>query len=306
MTDDAAHNARWRVTADFNGVRLDAALATLMPTHSRSRITQWIKRGEVLLNGAPAKPSEKVWIDSEIVVTAQTQIQTEDAPEEIALDVIYADDHILVINKPVGLVVHPGAGNRDGTLLNALLHFAPQVSLVARAGIVHRLDKDTSGLMVVAKTEVAQTALVRQLQSRTVTREYVALVHGDLPAAQIVEGNIGRHPTLRTKMTVLESGGKPAVTHIKPLVHFEKHTLVCCKLETGRTHQIRVHLSYIGFPLVGDSVYGKKRSSPPFPRQALHAQALEIIHPTTEKAMRWEAPMPADLEALLESLEGGE
>jgi 23S rRNA pseudouridine1911/1915/1917 synthase len=187
-------------------------------------------------------------------------------------------------------------------LLNALLHHAAQLEHVARAGIVHRLDKDTSGLMVVAKTPQAQTDLVRQLQARTVSREYLALVHGVVPTAQVVEGDIGRHPTQRTKMAVVARNGKEARTHVQPLSQFAAHTLVACKLDTGRTHQIRVHMAHIGHPLVGDSVYGKKKALPTFARQALHARALGLIHPVSRQVLRWESPPPDDLAALIKSL----
>ncbi len=296
------HRLDFIALPEFDGQRLDVVVAKLVPKLSRSRLAAWIKSGEVRLNDQIATPRSKVWTGAAISVRATETAQNEDAPESIALEIIFEDGELLVINKPAGLVVHPGAGNREGTLLNALLHAAPQVRDVPRAGIVHRLDKETSGLMVVAKTLTAQTSLVRQLQARTVQREYVGLVHGHFAASEIIEGDIGRHPTLRTKMAVVDHNGKEARTHVKPLEHFEAHTLVVCKLETGRTHQIRVHLSHVGHPLVGDPVYGKRKSLPAFERQALHARALALVHPTSGKTMRWQAPIPADFEALLSSL----
>lgn len=295
-------NAQFRIPAHLHGQRLDAALAALMPEHSRARITQWIKANEVLLDGRCVKPSERVWEGATVQVSATVPSATKDEPQDIALDVQFEDESLLVINKPPGLVVHPGAGNRDGTLLNALLHHWPEIERVPRAGIVHRLDKDTSGLMVVAKTLAAQTDLVRQLQARTVVREYWALVHGIVPTAQVIEGAIGRHPTQRTKMAVVQRHGKPARTHVSIVETFAAHTLVACRLETGRTHQIRVHMAHIGHPLVGDPVYGKKKALPAFERQALHAYALGLIHPRTRQAMRWQVEAPSDFRALLKSL----
>jgi len=231
-----------------------------------------------------------------------------DAGEAIALDVVYEDATVLVVDKPAGLVVHPGAGNPRGTLLNALLHHAPTLASLPRAGIVHRLDKDTSGLMVVAKTATAQTDLVRQLQSRSVSRQYLALACGDLARGATVDAPIGRHPTARTRMAVVVRG-KPARTHVEVLERHGIVTLISCRLETGRTHQIRVHLASIGHPLVGDPVYGGGRSAklPPllaaFPRQALHAQRLALVHPVTGKAVAWTSPLPPDFASLLAAID---
>jgi 23S rRNA pseudouridine1911/1915/1917 synthase len=302
LVSSSQHHLDFITPPEFDGQRLDVVIAKLIPDLSRSRLAAWIKSGEILLDGAVAVPRSKVWTGVAISVRATEQAQNEDIPQEIALDVVYEDDDILVINKSPGLVVHPGAGNREGTVLNALLHIAPQVRDVPRAGIVHRLDKETSGLMVVAKTLEAQTSLVRQLQARTVHREYVALVHGCFPGTQLIEGDIGRHPTQRTKMAVVTYNGKEARTHVEPLEHFEAHTLVACKLETGRTHQIRVHLSHVGHPLVGDPQYGKRNGVPKFSRQALHARGLALVHPKSGKAMRWEAELPVDFSELLNSL----
>jgi 23S rRNA pseudouridine1911/1915/1917 synthase len=225
----------------------------------------------------------------------------EAVPEEIPLDIVHEDQAILVLNKPAGLVVHPGSGNWTGTLMNALLNHAPQLKQVPRAGIVHRLDKDTSGLMVVAKTLEAQTDLVRQLQARTVSRIYLALVEGRVAEAGSVDAPIGRHPRERTKMAVVERG-KPAVTHFHVLERLPHHTLVECRLETGRTHQIRVHMQSIGHPLVGDPVYGSRELRKAFHRQALHATRLGLIHPVSGQRMEWQVPMPGDMVELIERL----
>lgn len=288
--------------ADAGGMRLDQALALLLPQYSRSRLQSWIADGVVTLDGAAASAKQKVWGGERIQVVAQAHPSEVAAqPEAIALDVVYEDAAILVINKPAGLVVHPGSGNWSGTLLNALLHHASSLATVPRAGIVHRLDKETSGLLVVAKTLEAQTDLVRQLQARTVKRIYLALVEGVLYGEGVIDAAIGRHPTQRTKMAVLERG-KPAVTHYRVLENFAQHTLVECSLETGRTHQIRVHMQSIGHPLAGDPVYGAKRSKRVFHRQALHAMRLGLLHPLTHAPMQWEAAMPEDMEVLIDTL----
>jgi 23S rRNA pseudouridine1911/1915/1917 synthase len=302
LVSSTQHHLDFIAPPEADGQRLDVVIAKLIPDLSRSRLAAWIKSGEILLDGTIAAPRSKVWAGVAISVRATEQAQNEDISQEIALDVVYEDDEILVINKSPGLVVHPGAGNREGTVLNALLHIAPQVRDVPRAGIVHRLDKETSGLMVVAKTLEAQTSLVRQLQARTVHREYLALVHGYVQGPQMIEGDIGRHPTQRTKMAVVTYNGKEARTHVKPVEHFESHTLVVCKLETGRTHQIRVHLSHIGHPLVGDPQYGKRNGIPKFERQALHARGLALVHPKSGETLRWEAEIPDDLAELINSL----
>jgi 23S rRNA pseudouridine1911/1915/1917 synthase len=290
------------VPDQFSGRRLDQALAEMVPEYSRSRIQTWIEEGQVLLSGATAKAKQKVWGGEHLVLrpTAHPS-EVEAAPEEIPLDIVYEDDAILVLNKAAGLVVHPGSGNWSGTLMNALLNHAPQLKQVPRAGIVHRLDKDTSGLMVVAKTLEVQTELVRQLQARTVSRIYLALVEGHAIEQGKVDAPIGRHPTARTKMAVVERG-KPAVTHFRVLEHLPRHTLVECRLETGRTHQIRVHMQSIGHPLVGDPVYGARGRRESFHRQALHATRLALVHPVSRQPMEWSARMPADMEDLLRVL----
>jgi 23S rRNA pseudouridine1911/1915/1917 synthase len=294
------------------GMRLDQALAALLPEHSRSRLSALIKESAVLVEGAPATAKQKVRGGETVAVTLKPRDEElAFLPEAIALDILHEDDAVMVINKPPGLVVHPAAGNWSGTLLNALLYHAPQLARVPRAGIVHRLDKDTSGLMVVAKTEAAQVDLVRQLQARSVKREYLALVQGNVRHDGSVDAPIGRHPRARTKMAVVNNG-KPAVTHYRVLERFSRHTLLECRLETGRTHQIRVHMLSIGHAIEGDSVYGCKPVAEPalrtaikhFGRQALHAQRLAFVHPVTQKTVSFEAPVPDDMQALIDSARG--
>jgi len=299
------------VADDLAGLRLDQALAKLLPEYSRSRLQEWIAQQQVKVDGAYATTKQKVWGGEKLEVLPQ--VHPAEQPylaEDIALDIVYEDDALLVINKPVGLVVHPGSGNWEGTLLNALLHHAPQLEGVPRAGIVHRLDKDTSGLLVVAKTLTAQTALVRQLQARSVQREYLALVWGELTRASKVDALIGRHPAQRVKMAVVDSG-KPAVTHFQIEEKFPSCTLLRCRLETGRTHQIRVHMAHIGHPLVGDRVYLKgpqkcilqlRELLNGFPRQALHATRLALEHPVSGEVMEWQAPLPQDMQQLLQRI----
>ncbi|MGH8851688.1 MAG: RluA family pseudouridine synthase [Casimicrobiaceae bacterium] len=291
------------IPPDCAGMRLDRALAHLLPEHSRSRIRHWIDAGRVLVAGAPADPSRKVGGGECVLVRPLDDPATAAfTPQPLPLAIVHEDDAIIVVDKPAGLVVHPGSGNRDGTLANALLHHAPQLGSVARAGIVHRLDKDTSGLLVVAKTDIAQTDLVRQLQARTVKREYLALAAGDIARGGAVDAPIGRHPIRRTSMAVVATG-KTAVTHFEVRERFGDCTLLACRLETGRTHQIRVHLASLGHPLVGDPTYGRKRGIA-FGRQALHAWRLGIVHPSTRKAAQWESTLPPDFGALLTVLRG--
>jgi 23S rRNA pseudouridine1911/1915/1917 synthase len=292
---------RLSVPADCAGLRLDQALSRLLPQYSRSRLQEWIRGGHVSLDGAATTAKARVWGGEQVSVAPQAAPgDAAHAPEDIPLEVVHEDEHILVIDKPAGLVVHPGSGNWAGTMLNALLHHAPATRELPRAGIVHRLDKDTSGLLVVAKNEPAQADLVRQLQARTVKRTYLALVRGRVTTAGSVDAPIGRHPVQRTRMAVVE-GGKPAVTHYRVRERFDQHTLLECDLETGRTHQIRVHLASIGHPIEGDPVYagrGAKRLA----RQALHAWKLAFRHPRTGEEMRFESPMPEDMAALVASL----
>jgi 23S rRNA pseudouridine1911/1915/1917 synthase len=299
------------VPGDCAGLRLDQALAKLLPEYSRSRLQEWIVREQVRVNGEFATAKQKVWGGEKLEVLPQAHPAEQPyLAEDIALDIVYEDDALLVINKPAGLVVHPGSGNWEGTMLNALLHHAPQLEGVPRAGIVHRLDKDTSGLLVVAKTLTAQTNLVRQLQARSVKREYFALVWGELKRAGKVDELIGRHPAQRVKMAVVESG-KPAVTHFEIEEKFPSCTLLRCRLETGRTHQIRVHMAHIGHPLVGDRTYlkGAQKCVPElrellngFPRQALHATRLALEHPVSGETMEWQAPLPGDMVQLLREI----
>jgi 23S rRNA pseudouridine1911/1915/1917 synthase len=293
---------------DCAGMRLDAALARLYPEHSRSRLQDWLKAGLIRLDGAIAEGKRRVLggerIDvAEAIIAAPT---TTHQAEDRALPIVFEDEALLVIDKPAGLVVHPGNGNPAGTLLNALLHHAPQLAGIPRAGIVHRLDKDTSGLLVVAKTLAAQTDLVRQLQARTVKRHYLALALGVIEHGGTIDAPLGRHPVQRTKMAVVRSGGREARTHYLVRERFAKATLLECRLETGRTHQIRVHLASRGHPLAGDPTYGKTRSGDArldaFRRQALHAWQLALIHPTSQQEMQWEAPLPADFAQLLDDL----
>ena len=283
-------------------MRLDQALAHLLPEYSRSRLALWIKAGQATLDGRAVQPRQRVRGGEAIEVVPAPDTETiAHAAEDIPLDVVHEDADLLVINKPAGLVVHPGSGNWHGTLLNALLRHAPGLAGIPRAGIVHRLDKDTSGLLVVAKTLRAQADLVRQLQARSVKREYLAVAHGRVARDGKVDAPIGRHPVTRTKMAVVVRG-RQAVTHYQVLERYANATLLRCRLETGRTHQIRVHLSSIKHPLVGDPAYGRRNSGIPFPRQALHAERLGLLHPKSRKEMSWHAPAPADLRQLIESL----
>ena len=290
------------------GQRLDQVLSNLLPEYSRSRLARWIRDGHVQVNGLLAQPKTKVWGSEKVTVHPVADPSTQPAAAEaIALDIIHEDAAILVIAKPAGLVVHPGKGNWSGTMLNALLAHAPELAALPRAGIVHRLDKDTSGLLVVAKTLIAQTSLVRQLQARTVKRLYLALVHGRIDHGSTVDAPIGRHPAERTRMAIVASG-KPAVTHFEVLQHYAHATLLRCRLETGRTHQIRVHLQSLGHPLVGDPVYGRNRKSAGpaitrFARQALHAEQLAFLHPESGELVSWSNALPADMQTLLEALQ---
>ncbi len=292
---------------DCAGLRLDQGLARLLPEHSRSRLQNWLRAGRVSIDGVVVQETRhKLHGGERIVITVETDPQLLSAlPEAIALSLVYEDADILVLDKPAGLVVHPGSGNPAGTLLNALLHHAPALSALPRAGIVHRLDKETSGLLVVAKTELAQTDLTRQLQARSVKRHYLALAHGEVERGGTVDAPIGRHPTQRVKMAVV-GGGREARTHYEVRRRFGPATLLECRLETGRTHQIRVHMASINHPLVGDPTYGKRNPASPllaaFHRQALHAWRLQLIHPRSHQELAWEAPLPADFAQLLEKL----
>ncbi len=301
------------VPPEMDGQRLDQVVASLCPQYSRSQLQKWIKAGQVLVDDKVLKPKERLTGGEAIIINAVHEAQTEFEPEDIPLDIVHEDDALMVINKPVGLVVHPAAGNWSGTLVNALLHYNPALEMLPRAGIVHRLDKDTSGLMVVAKTLEAHTKLVELLQERDVSREYLALVFGQVVAGSTIEANIGRHHIDRKKQAVTD-GGKEAITHYRVEERFPHHTLLRVSLETGRTHQIRVHLSWKHMPIVGDQTYGGRPRVPAgisealrtalqaFPRQALHATRLGLVHPVTGEYMEWEVPVPDDMANLLHLL----
>jgi 23S rRNA pseudouridine1911/1915/1917 synthase len=300
---------------ELAGKRLDQALAELFPDYSRARLQQWLRAGQVLVDGHQRRPRDKVLGGEEVVITLTPQQEVSNLPQPITLDVVYEDSALLVINKPAGLVVHPGAGNPQGTLLNALLHYAPELANVPRAGIVHRLDKDTSGLLVVARNLIAQKALVEQLQAHSLQRGYEAIVAGVMTAGGRIETQLGRDPRARTRMSVAREGqGKTAVTHYRVIERFRAHTHVRLQLETGRTHQIRVHMAHIRHPIIGDPDYGGRLRLPPgasealiealrhFKRQALHAASLGLIHPTTGELMHWSAHLPTDMRQLLQVL----
>ena len=292
------------------GRRLDAVVAELFPDYSRSRLTAWIKAGEVSVDGELVRGRDPVRGGERIVLNAIQETQTHSLPEDIPLDVLFEDEHVLVIDKPAGLVVHPGAGNPTGTMVNALLHRDASLELLPRAGIVHRLDKDTSGVMVVARTLPAHTSLVAQLSARGVHRQYLAVVFGALVSGGTANGAIDRHPRDRVRMAVREDG-KDAVTHYRLRERFRAHTALECRLETGRTHQIRVHMAHLKHPIVGDPLYGGSFKLPKgaseeliaalraFKRQALHAEVLEFTHPTTCEPVRCSAPVPEDMQRLM-------
>ncbi|WP_237060512.1 23S rRNA pseudouridine(1911/1915/1917) synthase RluD [Microbulbifer sediminum] len=312
MTDQV--ELELEVPAQMAGLRLDQAAAELIPDYSRARLQAWIKGGQLTVDGRAVRPRDKLFGGERLKLKAELERAGEWRPEKIDLRVIYEDESLLVLDKQPGLVVHPAAGNPDGTLLNGLLHHCPQLEKIPRAGIVHRLDKDTSGLMVVAKTLSAQAGLVEQLKQRTVSRQYDAIAQGKITAGGTVNAPIGRHRQNRLKMAVLSHGGKEAITHYRVQERFRAHTLVRCHLETGRTHQIRVHMAHIRHPLVGDPLYGGRPRVPPeaadallqelrhFPRQALHAAQLALVHPGSGEDMHWSTPMPADMLHLLELL----
>ncbi len=305
--------AQQRIPDAMAGLRLDQAATELFADYSRERLKAWIKAGDLTLDGSPARPRDKVYGGEWLRLATEIEEDTRFAPEDIPLEVVFEDDEVLVINKPAGLVVHPAAGNPDGTLLNALLHHSPRLAGVPRAGIVHRLDKDTTGLMVVAKTLTAQAALVAQLQARTVSREYDAVCVGGMTSGGKVDAPIGRHPKDRKRQAVTASG-KPAVTHFRVVERFRAHTHVRCRLETGRTHQIRVHLAHLRYPLVGDPVYGGRLKLPPgaseplkeilreFPRQTLHARKLAFVHPGSGEKATFRSRLPDDILMLLDYL----
>jgi len=308
------------VPAECRGKRFDQVAAELFPDYSRARLQAWIKSGELTANGEQRSGKDKLLPGTQLRLRAELQpLQGEAQPESIELSVVYEDDDILVLDKPAGLVVHPAAGHAEGTLLNALLHHCADLTTVPRAGIVHRLDKDTTGLMVVAKNLSAQANLVAQLQARDVHREYEAVVAGIIISGGTVDAPLGRHPRDRQRQAVRlntggDHGGKEAITHYRVLRRFRAHTHVRCLLETGRTHQIRVHMAHIKHPLIGDPVYGGRFKIPTgasaelidelrnFPRQALHARRLQLLHPRSGDLMKWETPLPADMRTLLSLL----
>ncbi len=295
------------------GLRLDQALAQMFPDYSRSRLAAWLKSGSVLVDGESRRPRDKVDGGESIELRPVAEIAVTSKPEAITLDIAWEDDCLLVINKPAGLVVHPGAGNQTGTLMNGLLHHAPGLEELPRAGIIHRLDKDTTGLMLVAKTLQAHTALTRALAERDISRQYRAICQGVLTGGGTISASIGRHPVDRTRMAVSDSG-RPAITHYTVIERFRAHTYIDVRLDTGRTHQIRVHFAHRRNPLLGDPVYGGRLALPAgaseklidalrkFRRQALHACRLEFRHPETGNQLAVEAPLPADLGAMLETL----
>jgi len=301
------------IPSRMTGARLDASLAEMLPDYSRSKITAWIKSGDALISGKIFKPKDKA-IGNEIVFLTLNQKQNNDwTAEQIPLNIVYEDEDIIVINKQFGLVTHPGAGNWTGTLANALLYYDSALSRLDRAGIVHRLDKNTSGLMVIARNEKSQKYLVEQLQNHSVDREYSAIVYGHMIAGGTVDEPIGRDPKDRVKQTVLNTG-KDAITHYRAIDRFKSHTHVKAILETGRTHQIRVHLSHVGHSLIGDPMYGGRVRFPKkaseelkeallsFKRQALHSKKLTLIHPISRELMSWKAALPEDMLQLLEAL----
>lgn len=305
------------VPLEMAGMRLDQALAELFSDYSRSRLQTWVKADRVTVNGLTLKPKAKLEGGETIVLDAEAELVISSTAEDIPLEIVFEDDSLLIVNKPAGLVVHPAVGNWQGTLLNALLNHDAQLKALPRAGIVHRIDKDTSGLLMIAKTLQAHNSLTQQLQEREITREYLAIVRGNLISGGTVDEPIGRHPTDRKRYVVRQSG-KFAITHYRVVQRFARHTLIQAKLETGRTHQIRVHMAHIRYPLLGDPVYGGRFQMPAgcseqleqalrnFKRQALHAAKLGLIHPVTEEYLEWEQPMPDDMTRLLQALADNE
>ena len=303
------------VGTELAGERLDQAAARLFPDYSRSRLQDWIRKGELRCDGRAAKPRDKVAPGALLTLEALLEDEVSWAPQSIDLDILYEDEHLLVLNKPAGLVVHPAAGHADGTLVNALIHHDPAFAQLPRGGIVHRLDRETSGVMVAAKSLLGHHSLVDQLHARTVKRQYCAVCIGALTGGGTVDAPMGRHPRQRKKMAVVEQGGKPAITHYRIARRFAHHTRLAVNLETGRTHQIRVHLAWRHYPLIGDPVYGGRPRIPAgasgrliealrgFPRQALHAELLGLLHPASGEFMEFDCPLPEDLQTLLQVLE---
>ncbi|MDA1369467.1 MAG: 23S rRNA pseudouridine(1911/1915/1917) synthase RluD [Proteobacteria bacterium] len=301
------------VPEQLAGNRLDQIAAKLFPDYSRAKLQDWIKAGSLLVNEKQLRPRDRLQTGDMLVVETELAYSEEWQPEAMPLDIVFEDEHLLVINKPLNVVVHPAAGNREHTLLNGLLHYCPDLAELPRAGIVHRLDKDTTGLMVVAKSLESHTDLGRQLQAREVVREYEAIVQGFLTGGGTIDAPLGRHPVSRKKRAVVQSG-QQAVTHYRVITRFRSHTHVRVKLETGRTHQIRVHMAHIKHPIIGDPVYGGRLQLPAacseelaeslknFRRQALHACRLQLSHPLLHTPLAWESVRPEDMEQLLKSL----
>lgn len=302
------------IPSSLGGLRFDQALTKLFPEYSRSRLQDWVKKGCVLLDGAQALTKQRVIGGERVSLRTESPEPTESQAEDLPLDIVYSDPELLIVNKTAGLVVHPAAGHSEGTLLNALLYYAPELAALPRCGIVHRLDKDTSGLLMIARTLKAHKSLVEQMQARSVRREYLALVQGELSGGGSADLPIGRHPVDRKRFAVRE-GGKRAITHYWIEERLSHHTVIRVKLETGRTHQIRVHMAHLHHPLVGDPSYGRLRfpvraseqvvqALRAFRRQALHAEKLGLVHPTSGEYREWSAELPTDFSQLLEALRG--
>jgi 23S rRNA pseudouridine1911/1915/1917 synthase len=298
------------IPEELAGQRLDQALARMFPQYSRSRLKSWILQGFVTVDGGALRPKDPVAGGETVSLQPEEEPGVTSVPEPIDLDITYEDEHLVVVNKPAGLIVHPGAGNPRGTLMNGLLYKWPHLAELPRAGIIHRLDKDTSGVLLVAKTLQSHTTFVRMLAQREIKRKYLAICNGVLTGGGTIDAPIARHPIDRLRMSV-QQGGKPAVTHYRVLERFAAHTYISVELESGRTHQIRVHFAYRRHPLLGDPLYGRRMAIPPasddklrdtlrnFRRQALHANRLEFLHPVTKRRLELEAPLPADFEQLL-------
>lgn len=312
MTDSGT--IELQIPPQLAGQRLDQAISELVPDYSRARLQQWIKAGKVRVDGKQWRPKDKLRGTEQVTIEIEVEAAVEWVAEDVPIDIVYEDDDILIINKPVDMVVHPAAGNPGGTLVNGLLQHDSSLAMVPRCGIIHRLDKDTTGLLVVARNLPAHTRLVERLQAREVKREYEAVVSGVMVAGGTIDEPMGRHPVNRKQMAVVVSGGKPAVTHYRVRQRFRAHTHIDVQLETGRTHQIRVHMAHIRHPIVGDPVYGGRLKLPRdcsehlaetlrgFKRQALHAARLGFLHPASDEHVEWQVPLPADMQALVDAL----
>ncbi len=313
--DKLTTRLKQQVPSTLRGYRLDQVAAKIFPDYSRARLQKWIREGQLCVDDRPGGVRDKLVGGEWLSLEATPTIEGEWQPQAFDLDIVYEDSTLLVVNKPAGLVVHPGAGNLDQTLLNGLLHHCPQLESIPRAGIVHRLDKDTTGLLVVAKTLPAHHSLVDQLKARSVSRRYEAVVCGEIKSNGVVDTLIGRHPTQRIRMAVTRAGGKSAITHYRVRSRYQGYSHLSVMLETGRTHQIRVHMAHLGHPLVGDPLYGQRMRLPTgvgdnlrrvlqgFDRQALHAVRLGLVHPDSGHTMTWQAPLPEDMVNLVAALE---